>query len=248
VLAYTATGGQGRVYKALDFHLDRLVALKEAPREALPSLVEEYLLLKRCQESHAVPTPYEVVDEPAFGMAFLVMEWVEGCSLLHFLNRSQVLPLSHVLPLLVQCCEALERLHQRQVLHRDIKPENILVTSSLLVIFLDLGISVLAQPEQSGMTSGLRGLGTPGYMAPEQVRGYACAASDVYSLGMTFTFLISKTVGSQQHLEALHSLVFAMTDPAPQRRPSLAEIRSVLHPLGRRTASPSALPPRRPIW
>lgn len=121
---------------------------------------------------------------------YLVMEYVEGTSLRRMLGTR--LPLTQVVSIVGQVCEALEYAHQHGVVHRDIKPENILVTPQGLVKVTDFGIAKITSAVT--VTSD-RIVGTPEYISPEQAKGEMVGpASDIYSLGVVLYELLTGQV------------------------------------------------------
>jgi eukaryotic-like serine/threonine-protein kinase len=126
------------------------------------------------------------------GAAFLVMELVRGEDLRCVLRRDGALPASRVLPLVGAVCAAIEAAHREGVLHRDLKPENILLLDrDASVKVLDFGVAKVLSDRANEQTAAGTAtgtgvlLGTPAYMAPEQLRGQPVdARTDVFSLGV----------------------------------------------------------------
>ena len=116
-------------------------------------------------------------------MLFLSMEYVDGESVAERIRRRGPLPFNEVRDLALRVCDALEAAHMAGVVHRDLKPANVLVANGGPVKIIDFGVAKLAQLE--GMTATNLILGTPEYMAPEQIRGGSVdARTDLYALGM----------------------------------------------------------------
>jgi len=200
VLRRLGAGGMGEVYLALDTRLEREVALKVLPA----ALADSSRLARLEREARAVAAlnhPNIVTlhaIEEADGLPFLVMELVEGETL-----RQRIPPtgfeLEELLRLAVSLVDAVAAAHARGVTHRDLKPENVMVTWDGHLKILDFGLAKLRAP-QSGPaidtaaetpfpdeTATREGmvLGTPGHMAPEQIRGQrADARTDIFALGL----------------------------------------------------------------
>ena len=119
---------------------------------------------------------------------YIVMEFIEGQSLLQKLNTENTLPLNEALKIAIQTCRALDYSHGRNVIHRDIKPSNIMLTKEGHVKVVDFGVSVLgAQQEEDDAAL----MGTPSYMAPELIDGSAPSyQSDLYSLAVVLYEMI----------------------------------------------------------
>jgi eukaryotic-like serine/threonine-protein kinase len=116
---------------------------------------------------------------------YMAMEYVEGKSLRAMLQGKQPLPVQKALDIAIQVCDALAYLHDNGVVHRDIKPENILLTASGQVKILDFGIALFVAERRLTWTGLSNTIGTPDYMAPEQIRGRrGDPRTDVYAVGM----------------------------------------------------------------
>lgn len=127
--------------------------------------------------------------ETADGQPYLVMEYIEGETLLDYLQARRP-SLVDRLRLFVQCCEAVQHAHQRLILHRDIKPSNIIVTADGTAVLLDFGVGVLLDDE--AQSPGTTLAFTPGYAAPEQLRGEpTTTATDVFGLGILLFDLLA---------------------------------------------------------
>lgn len=123
--------------------------------------------------------------------SYLAMEYVEGASLRAVMG-GRPLPVGRALDLARQICEVLEYLHSRGVLHRDVKPENVLVTPDGQVKIIDLGIALVQGEHHPAWNEVPEAVGTPDYMAPEQIRGEAGdARTDVYALGLLLYELLT---------------------------------------------------------
>ena len=169
------TGGMGVVYRAFDRELRETVALKTL-RPSLhfaPGVLErfkqEIRLARRITHRNVVRT-HDLGESG--GTTFITMEFVEGTSLEELIRRRGRLPLEVVLPIVKQLLRALEVAHDDGVIHRDIKPANLMVQASGVVKVMDFGIARLAeQPDASALTQAGAIVGSPDYMAPEQLLG-----------------------------------------------------------------------------
>jgi serine/threonine protein kinase len=185
-------GGMGFVFKARQPKLDRHVALKILPRAmaANPTFAERFAREGRLLARLNHPNIVAVYD---FGQAgdffYLLMEYVDGVNLRQALRLGRFTP-AQALSIVPKICEALEFAHREGILHRDIKPENILLDSKGRIKIADFGIAKLlteASTEQTLTGSGAA-LGTPHYMAPEQLErtSEVDERADIYSLGVVF--------------------------------------------------------------
>jgi len=177
-------GGMGRVYRARDRALDEVVALKLLRRELLdtPGMVErfrrEVKLARRVTSIHVVRT----FDLGQHGSDhFLTMEYVPGSSLA---RRLEIEPptVEEAVTIARAVCQGMAAAHQAGVLHRDLKPDNVLVSTSGRIAITDFGIARTSHGVETTLD---RFVGTPAYMAPEQVDGVSAIGphTDVYALG-----------------------------------------------------------------
>jgi formylglycine-generating enzyme required for sulfatase activity len=180
-------GGQGAVWLAHDDRLQRRVALKLVPRSPLVAELAPRFR-REAQLAGALDHPglcavYDVGHDDA--LAWMALRYVEGETLAQRLARG-ALPRAEALRLVESAARALHVAHEAGVLHRDVKPANIMVTPAGEAVLLDFGV---ARPEGDGPPLTLSGeaLGTPAYMAPEQLDGAAGVdrRADVWSLGVT---------------------------------------------------------------
>ncbi len=180
-------GGMAIVYRAWDIELNRTVALKVIREEAvpIPTVLERFQREAETAARLAHPNIVAVHDVgEEGGRPYLVMELVEGETLDRIL-RSREREIPELLPLLVRVACGVAFAHQSGIVHRDLKPANILVANSGEPKVADFGLAHLMNPEMLLTQSGTV-VGTPSYMAPEQVRGRSheiTARTDVYALG-----------------------------------------------------------------
>jgi len=194
IIELLGRGGMGAVYKARQPHLDRLVALKILLRRRQnpdqdSAFVERFAREARALARLSHPNIVAVYDYGQAGSySFLLMEYVNGQTLRQLLQRGK-LPPSEALLIVPKICEALQFAHLHGVVHRDIKPENILLDNQGQVKIGDFGIAKMADvPAQAGLTQEQQVIGTPHYMAPEQVEKPQTVdhRADIYSLGVVF--------------------------------------------------------------
>jgi eukaryotic-like serine/threonine-protein kinase len=181
-------GGMGRVYKAYDKELQRVVAIKvlqpelTANEEATTRFKQELLLASKV--SHKNILRIHDLGE-ADGVKFITMAFVDGTDLHRLIREQGKLPVERALNIARQLCEALQAAHTEDVIHRDLKPQNILIGPGDMVYISDFGLAKSVESSLSGMTRSGALLGTPHYMAPEQAEGKpADKRSDIYALGL----------------------------------------------------------------
>ena len=201
ILSELGAGGMGVVYKARDRTLGELVALKMlkqemwGDKERLERLKDELKLARKISHPNVLRT-FDFGD--ADGYPFISMEFVRGVTLRQVLDSSGRLPLSAGLHTARQLCRGLAAAHAQGVLHRDIKPENLIIEASGKVKLMDFGI---ARPLQrlggggSGQTRAGVIIGTPHYLAPEQLEGQeADARADLYACGIVLYEIFTGTL------------------------------------------------------
>jgi len=186
--ALLGQGGMGRVYKAYDKDLDRVVALKVVRHgvmgeaDALKRFKQELVLASKI--SHKNILRIHDMGEVA-GTKFITMAYVEGQDLYGILKDNPKLPIERVLKFATALAEALAAAHSEGVVHRDLKPQNILVNKDDQIFVSDFGLAKSFEEGVQGMTKTGAFLGTPRYMSPEQVEGKpADQRSDLYSYGL----------------------------------------------------------------
>src|SRR5207253_3592345 len=191
ILAFIGKGGMGAVYKARQPALDRFVALKILPPQAAtgPGFGERFNREARALARLAHPNIVAVHDfGQVNGLPFFIMEFVDGLNLRQ-LERAGKLSPREALQIVPQICDALQFAHDEGVVHRDIKPENILVDKKGRVKIADFGIAkILGREAELGLTKTRGVLGTPQYMAPEQVERPQAVdhRADIFSPGVVF--------------------------------------------------------------
>jgi eukaryotic-like serine/threonine-protein kinase len=216
VLGLLGTGGMGRVYRVHDEKLDEVVALKMLRRElvddetALERFRQEVKLARRVTSPHVVRT-FDLGEHA--GEHFLTMEYIEGRSLAQLLDERR-LPVDEVLNVARAGCAGIAAAHAAGVMHRDLKPDNILVAKSGRIAITDFGIARTTDPNATG--EGF--IGTPAYMAPEQVEGLAAIGppADVYAFGaILFEMLAGRRpfVGTDMYDVAVARLHAPPPDP-----------------------------------
>ena len=192
ILELLGQGGMGAVYKARQIKLGRLVALKILPAQASrdPAFAERFQREARALAHLNHPHIVAVHDfGTAGGLFYFLMEFVDGVNLRSLIQNKKVTP-AQALEIVPQICDALQYAHDEGVVHRDIKPENILLDKKGRVKIADFGLAKLlrAAPVGPRLTASHQVMGTPYYMAPEQVERpqQVDHRADIYALGVVF--------------------------------------------------------------
>src|SRR5579862_6832020 len=192
ILSLIGKGGMGAVYKARQPALDRFVALKVLPPAVAndPGFAERFNREARALARLSHPNIVVVYDYGTAGtLNFLVMEFVDGTNLRE-VEQAGKLSSEQALAIVPQICEALQFAHNEGIVHRDIKPENLLLDKKGRLKITDFGIAKMVGIGLASQTlTGAKDVvGTPHYMAPEQIEKPQTVdhRADIYSLGVVF--------------------------------------------------------------
>ncbi|HMO60354.1 MAG TPA: protein kinase, partial [Roseiflexaceae bacterium] len=226
IVEQLGVGGMATVFKAYQPAMDRYVAIKVLPQHLAndPSFRarfdREARIIARLEHRHILPV-YDVGD--ADGVPFLVMRFTESGTLSDMIAAGPLDP-ARAVELVAQIGEALSYAHSQGVIHRDIKPANVLISREGDALLSDFGIAKIYEDSMHLTGEGVM-VGTPYYMAPEQVQGRpADPRTDIYSLGV----ILYEAVTGRRPFEAETPLAVAlkhMHDPLPLPR----TIRPMLH-------------------
>lgn len=258
ILDILGRGGMGIVYKARTGD-GLLVALKIlSPRYATsPEFVERFTREARVLEQLSHPDIVSIERSGVHdGVPYLVMEYVEGASLRKELRKGRM-PVRRAVEIAAQVCDAIQVAHSKGIVHRDIKPENILIRPDGRVKIADFGLAKLSTGEQLTLTQAV--LGTPHYMAPEQLDPHAGIdeRADLFSFGVVFYEMLTgdlpigrfkppSATGADLRVD---SIVMDLLERDPDdRMPSAKELKRQLKRLDKRLAiqaPPSEIPARR---
>ncbi|MGI8783537.1 MAG: protein kinase domain-containing protein [Acidobacteriota bacterium] len=231
-------GGMGVVYSARDAHLDRRVAIKVLPAEAVANPERKRRFVQEAKAASALSHPniitiYDISQ--AGGVDFIAMEYVSGKTL-EDLIKPKGLALGEALKYAVQIADALASAHAAGIVHRDLKPANIMVNEQGLVKVLDFGLAKLTEPKESDelaptltkidespQTEMGAVLGTVAYMSPEQAEGRPVdARSDIFSFGSVLYEMTTgrRAFGGNTKL----SILTAIVRDEPERASAVAPV------------------------
>jgi serine/threonine protein kinase len=189
ILSRLGQGGMGSVYLAEQKWMRRKVALKILKQDLAQddAHVARFRLEARLTgnlDHRNIPRVYDF-DQTEDGSLFIVMELVEGHTLTTLIGECGSLGPGRALRLGCQVAEGLQAAHRKGVVHRDIKPDNIMVETGDVVKVMDFGVARLRESENTRLTQAGFMVGTPQYMAPEQIEGgEVTERTDIYSLGI----------------------------------------------------------------
>jgi serine/threonine protein phosphatase PrpC/predicted Ser/Thr protein kinase len=233
--------GMACIYKARDYQTSQVVALK-VPHMQFESDVATFTRFQREEEiGRQLDHPYILkvltVDRPK-SRPYLVMEFLEGETLDTVMEKVRPLPEKEAAKIVSRVCEALAHMHSRGIVHRDLKPQNIMVCKDGSIRILDFGIAKAARMRRLTFAGFSPTMGTPDYMAPEQVNGRrGDQRTDIYSLGAILYEMVTGKVPFEGESPYVVMNVRTTGDPVaprklnPQLTPVIEEI--VLHALAR---------------
>jgi putative intracellular protease/amidase len=230
ILHKLGEGGMGAVYKAEHRLMGRVVALKVVNPHLLKDAVSTARFQQEVQAAARLKHPNIVTAHDAEQVGnchLLVMEFVEGLTLARLVEAEGPLPIGRACELLRQAALGLQHAHDQGMVHRDVKPQNLMLTFHSQVKILDFGLARLAGGLAGDQALTLAGeiIGTPDYLAPEQIRDSRCVdhRADLYALGCTAYFLLTGQTPYADH--ALLEKLFAHGEkepvPVEQVRPEL---------------------------
>jgi serine/threonine-protein kinase len=189
-------GAMGTVFKARQLSMNRLVAVKilQPKLASNPDFLERFTREARLAAKLSHNNVVQAIDVGSAGnIHYFVMEYVEGKTIRDEITAGKIYSEKEAVDIILQIAQALAHAHKRKLIHRDIKPANIILTPDGIAKLADLGMArgtgdhALAKAEK-GMT-----IGTPYYIAPEQInsQGDVDSRADIYSLGATFYHMVT---------------------------------------------------------
>src|SRR6266480_331428 len=195
ILGELGRGAMGMVYRAVDLVLEREVALKtllpDLPEDVIDEVRIRFLREARSAGRLSHPNIVTIFDVGQEGeTAYIAMELLQGRSLHQMLKDPQRIPFHTAADIIAQVAEALEHAHKFSIVHRDVKPANVVVAPSGRAKLTDFGVAYIPA---SNVTQTGSALGSPRYMAPEQVLGQPIdSRADLFSLGVVLYELLTK--------------------------------------------------------
>ena len=231
VLELVGRGAMGVVYKALDLNLDRQVAIKVMSAEARndPAFVERFRQEARMQGALNHPNVALLFDYFVHdGAPVAVMEFIDGESLEQLIRRRGPIPAHEAIPIFKQALRGVAAAHRAGIIHRDLKTANLMITWGDIVKVMDFGIA--KRESATGATKASTSVGSPLYMAPEQILGRAVdCRTDVYALGITLYQLLSGQPPFNPRGKTEYSVLNAHVNDLPE--PPTVHFRDIPQPL-----------------
>jgi len=237
LLEMIGKGAMGRVFKARQVSLGRIVALKILPPALARNQTFALRFLREARASGKLihPNVVQGIDcgqDENSGLWYFAMEYIDGYALSVELERSHALTQERTIEVGIAIAGALEAAARQGIVHRDIKPENILISKAGEIKLADLGIAKISKDEDASLTRADDTVGTPYYAAPEQARGLRDqidTRSDIYALGALLYRMLSGKP--------------PIIGPLPKKYPSLSRTSSPSRSSGPPPKRSSVLPP-----
>jgi serine/threonine protein kinase len=224
----------GVVYLAKDPIIGRLVALKTIRTigAADDEEAKEYQqrFLREAQAAGilnhpSIVTVHDIGQDAETSTSFIAMEYVEGPTLKEIMQQGKQLPYEQISEMVAQVAEALDYAHSKGIIHRDVKPANILLCADDRAKITDFGIAKIASVVSNLTTTG-QFIGTPNYMAPEQVKGAVVdGRSDLFSLGIVLYEVLTrrKPFGGDSLTTISYKIVHEAFTPLREIDPAIPE-------------------------
>ena len=244
VKEFVELGGMGYLFRGFHRRLKRDIAIKVLKKQWVPGAGQRNYFLTEGHQMARIHHQYvaRIYDVGVYkGHYYLIMDFIEGENLYKYIKENSTQGTDAILEMMAKLAEALSAVHKEGIIHRDIKPANIMITPAGDPVLLDFGI---AKPENGNErddhqhSPGRCVTGTPAFIAPECYKNgdSISPASDVYSLGKTFYYLLTGTLpqnGKNQHVlttkaqclpksisAKIEKLINRMTHEDPRFRPS----------------------------
>jgi serine/threonine-protein kinase len=222
-----ARSGMATIYRATDLRDNRQVALKipHPDLEADPILFDRFLREAGIGEKLNHPKVMRVYGGEERSRVYMVMEWCEGRLLRQIIDEGRI-PQERAIRIAISILDALEYIHANGVVHRDLKPENVMVDENDNIKLIDFGIASDSAARRLTYANITATLGTPNYIAPEQVKGKrGDGRSDIYAVGVILYEMLSGKL--------------PFTGPSPM---AVMNDRLLNHPTPPRVADPTISP------
>ncbi|HEY5996832.1 MAG TPA: protein kinase, partial [Candidatus Deferrimicrobiaceae bacterium] len=241
IIEVISRSGMATIFKATDLKTKETVAVK-VPFMEFESDPGFYSRFEREEEiglrlNHPYILRFIPADEHR-SRPYIVTEYLRGYTLAHLLNSVRPMPETDAVKLAARICEGLAYMHENGVTHRDLKPQNIMICYDGTVRIMDFGIAKAAEGRRITFAGFTPAVGTPDYMAPEQVKGKrGDARTDIYSLGaMLYEMVVGATPFEGENMFTVMSARVTGDPDAPRKRnpkvsPQVEEI--ILHAMER---------------
>lgn len=189
--------GMGSIFKAKDTQTGQIVAIKvpHMQFEADAGFFSRFQREKEIGLKLNHPNILRYIDVPEQSRPYIVMEYLEGKTLADLLNETRPFPIEDAIQIISRICDALAHMHANKIVHRDLKPANIMLCTDGTLRIMDFGIAKSMESRRLTFVGFSTTMGTPDYMAPEQVKGKrGDDRTDIYSLGAILYEMVTGAV------------------------------------------------------
>ena len=194
IIGKIGEGGMGAVYKAKHPTLRRAVILKQLTLKGSRGITERFKREARLMLDFRHEHIVQVYDHFKEGNSYYIaMEYIDGTTLDRLIQIKRHLSSQAAILIFIEICKGLKYAHDKNVIHRDIKPANILISKKGEVKLTDFGIATSEEDTKLGLTRAGMTLGTPAYMAPEQIADSKNVdkRADIYSMGVVLYLMVT---------------------------------------------------------
>jgi serine/threonine-protein kinase len=190
--------GMATIFKAEDLHHDKQLVAVKVPHleyESDPVFFSRFQREEKIGLELKHPFILKFIPVENKSRPYIVTEYLKGCTLEHLLKAMRPLPEKDAIKLASLICEALQHMHDHGVIHRDLKPQNVMICTDGTIRIMDFGIARDVVSRRITRVGNSKSMGTPDYMAPEQVQGKrADKRTDIYNLGALFYEMLTGSV------------------------------------------------------
>jgi serine/threonine protein kinase len=235
-----ATSGMAQIFKAIDLQTNQTVALKVPlmQYESDPGFFSRFEREQQIGRTLQHPSIIRIIPVENQSRPYIAMEYLEGETLAHRMRSIRPMPERDACQIAARVCDALHYMHEHDVIHRDLKPDNIMVCNDGSLRIMDFGIAKFESMRRLTFGGFTPTMGTPDYMAPEQVKGKrGDQRTDIYSLGAILYEMLTGAAPFEGATPFLVMNARLTGDPVaprtrnPQLTPQIEEI--VLHAMAR---------------